>query len=549
MKNGLIVLLFFAACSPKNQGPNKFANDEKLVNIYELQDRRDTKALLPLLKAKKEHHRIAAAMAFASIQDTLAIPYLNQMLQIDQDPMPRRAAAYALGQIGSSKALGILTAAFDQELFPANRPYVMEAIGKCGDSTTIALFEKVEYTDSALQMGWAYGVFRLGLKGFSSESLNTRMIKFLDDDNKDLAILASHYVYRGLRSSGNLELVDSLIRLARYDEVKDRFGLLSSEKVKVESFKWSEFNDLNDYQKIEIINSKTSWSWEESQQLKVMFRDTTLNIGVRSAVFTKIFSKSHPDSQESYVKYALNSRDMALQSLAAIELQKLSKNSDYWNNGQFYFISFFDIISLLQQVKSQLKLPQQAETYIDVCKAIEALGGEKFEGYQPEYNHPIDWEFVKTIPANQQVVIETNKGDITLQLFVEDAPGTVANFLQLVDSGFYNGKFFHRVVPQFVIQGGCPRGDGWGSLDWTQRSEFSNYQRYKAGTVGIASAGKDTEGVQFFITHCSTPHLDGRYTIFARVIDGMNVVNKIEVGDKIESIKRAATNIEISPDC
>lgn len=538
MKNGLILLLFLAACGPKNVGPNKFSNDEKLVNIYELQDRRDIQALLPLLKAKKEEHRIAAAMAFASIQDTIAIPYLNQMLQIDQDPMPRRAAAYALGQIGSTNALGILIAAFDQELFPANRPYVMEAIGKCGDSSTVALFEKVEYSDSALQMGWAYGVFRLGLKGYRSASLNNRMMELLNDDNKDLAILASHYVYRDLRNSENSELIDSLISVSRYEEIKERFGLLNSQKVKGKSLKWSEFNDLNDYQKIELINSKTSWSWEESQQLKVMFRDTTLNIGVRSAVFTKIFSKSHPDSQESYVKYALNSGDMALQSLAAIELQKLAKNEDYWHNDNFFIISSLNLNSLLKQVKSELKLPEQAETFIDVCKAIEALGGEKFEGYQPEYNHPIDWEFVKTIPADQQVVIKTDKGDITLQLFVEDAPGTTSNFLKLADSGFYDGKFFHRVVPQFVIQGGCPRGDGWGSLDWTQRSEFSNYQRYEAGTVGVASAGKDTEGVQFFITHCPTPHLDGRYSIFARVVSGMDVVNKMEVGDRMISVKR-----------
>ncbi|MFB1004797.1 MAG: peptidylprolyl isomerase [Bacteroidia bacterium] len=142
------------------------------------------------------------------------------------------------------------------------------------------------------------------------------------------------------------------------------------------------------------------------------------------------------------------------------------------------------------------------------------------------------------MPKDQQVLLTTNKGDITLQLFVEDAPGTVVNFLHLIDSGFYDGKYFHRVVPQFVIQGGCPRGDGWGSQEWSQRSEFSNYQRYETGTVGIASAGKDTEGVQFFISHCPTPHLDGRYTIFARVISGMDVVNKIEVGDKMVKVKR-----------
>lgn len=526
MKYGFLLLLFLAACSQKKQGPNKFS-DAKLVNIYELQDRRDTKALLPFLKAKKENHRIAAAMAFASIQDTIAIPYLNQMLQIDQDPMPRRAAAYALGQIASTKALGILTAAFDQELFPANRPYVMEAIGKCGDSSTVVLFEGVEYTDSALQMGWAYGVFRLGLKGFRSQPLNNRMIHFLNDDNKSLAILASHYIYRYLRKMGNSERVDSVIGTSRYKEVKDRFGLLKSKTATRKTLNWSDYNSFNTYKKIELINTKSFWSWAEHQELSRIFYDTSSNIGVRSAAFSKLISSSHPDSHALDIEAALNSGDMALQSLSAIQLQK----SDYASDRSHW-------MPLLYHVKQQLKLPQQAETYIDICKAIEALGGEKFNGYQPAYNHPIDWEFVKTIPKDQQVHITTNKGIITLELFVENAPGTVANFLLLADSGFYNNKFFHRVVPQFVIQGGCPRGDGWGGLDWTQRSEFSNYQRYETGTVGIASAGKDTEGVQFFMSYCPTPHLDGRYTIFARVVGGIDVVKNIEVGDKIVKIKR-----------
>lgn len=544
MKYGLILLLFLAACGPKNIDPNKFSNDEKLVNIYELQDRRDTEALLPLLKSKKEHHRIAAAMAFASIQDTIAIPYLNQMLQIDQDAMPRRAAAYALGQIGSTKALGILIAAFDQELFPANRPYVMEAIGKCGDSTTIALFEKVEYTDSALQMGWAYGVFRLGLKGFRSESLNNRMMNFLNDDNKDLAILASHYVYRGLRDSENSELVDSFISVAKYDEVKERFGLLSNNESKVEYYdiEWPlriGFKNGSQFQPYKIAKQIEALGPVINRHGKKFLRENTLNRklhpSIRNASFSK-YCERFPSEKFPVILEALGSGDIALQSLAAIEIQKTAKAGIDWEKEDERLHK--DLADNLLRIRGQLKLPQQAETYIDVCKAIEAQGGEKFEGYQPEYNHPIDWEFVKTIPADQQVLIKTNKGDITLQLFVEDAPGTVANFLQLTDSGFYDGKFFHRVVPQFVIQGGCPRGDGWGSLDWTQRSEFSNYQRYETGTVGIASAGKDTEGVQFFISHCPTPHLDGRYTIFARVVSGMDVVNKIEVGDRMIKVER-----------
>jgi cyclophilin family peptidyl-prolyl cis-trans isomerase len=108
----------------------------------------------------------------------------------------------------------------------------------------------------------------------------------------------------------------------------------------------------------------------------------------------------------------------------------------------------------------------------------------------------------------------------------------VANFISLAQKDYFDKKFFHRVVPNFVIQGGCKRGDGSGSEDYSIRSEFSQ-RRYTTGSVGMASAGKDTEATQWFITHSPTPHLDGRYTIFAVVESGMEVVQRIEVGDQI----------------
>jgi cyclophilin family peptidyl-prolyl cis-trans isomerase len=94
------------------------------------------------------------------------------------------------------------------------------------------------------------------------------------------------------------------------------------------------------------------------------------------------------------------------------------------------------------------------------------------------------------------------------------------------------------MVSNFVVQGGCPRGDGWGSLEWNQRSELSSKLRYKKGSVGLASVGKDSEGVQFFISHNYAPHLDGRYTIFAEVIKGFDVINNLAVGDEIKRIER-----------
>nr|WP_281350437.1 peptidylprolyl isomerase [Fulvivirga lutimaris] len=143
---------------------------------------------------------------------------------------------------------------------------------------------------------------------------------------------------------------------------------------------------------------------------------------------------------------------------------------------------------------------------------------------------------IKTIDKEQIVKISTDKGVIKLRMLVNDAPGSVVNFIALAKSGYYNGKNFHRVVPNFVIQGGCNRGDGYGGEDYSIRSEFANL-RYEEGSVGMASAGKDTEGTQWFITHSPTPHLDGSYTIFAKVTEGMDVVHKMEVGDKINTIE------------
>jgi len=106
----------------------------------------------------------------------------------------------------------------------------------------------------------------------------------------------------------------------------------------------------------------------------------------------------------------------------------------------------------------------------------------------------------------------------------------------LAESGFYNGKAFHRVVPNFVVQAGCPRGDGFGSLDFTIRSELAETYYDDEGYMGMASAGPHTEGTQLFITHSPTPHLDGRYTIFGKVTSGMDVVHKIGMQDIINQI-------------
>jgi cyclophilin family peptidyl-prolyl cis-trans isomerase/HEAT repeat protein len=139
-----------------------------------------------------------------------------------------------------------------------------------------------------------------------------------------------------------------------------------------------------------------------------------------------------------------------------------------------------------------------------------------------------------------RAVVTTDKGSFTIELLPEDAPLTVDNFVQLARRGYFNNISFHRVVPNFVAQGGDPRGDGNGGPGYQIRCEI-NEVPYLTGAVGMALSGKDTGGSQWFITHSPQPHLDGGYTVFARVVEGMEVVDKIARGDKIRNISVTET--------
>jgi cyclophilin family peptidyl-prolyl cis-trans isomerase/HEAT repeat protein len=139
--------------------------------------------------------------------------------------------------------------------------------------------------------------------------------------------------------------------------------------------------------------------------------------------------------------------------------------------------------------------------------------------------------------ALPQVTIETDHGNIVLALYAGDAPLTVQNFLRLVDRRFFDGDRWHRVVPNFVIQDGDPRGDGNGGPGWTIRDEI-NRRRYDRGAVGMALSGPDTGGSQFFITHSPQPHLDGGYTVFGHVVQGADVLDQTVQGDRIRRISR-----------
>jgi peptidyl-prolyl cis-trans isomerase B (cyclophilin B) len=135
--------------------------------------------------------------------------------------------------------------------------------------------------------------------------------------------------------------------------------------------------------------------------------------------------------------------------------------------------------------------------------------------------------------------IHTEKGIMKVHFYEKDAPDTVANFIKLSKQGFYNGLTFHRVIPDFVIQGGCPDGTGAGGPGYTIRCELNGDNQYHdRGILSMAHAGRDTGGSQFFICHSrqNTKHLDRKHTCFGKVYEGLDVIDKINQGDRIEKI-------------
>lgn len=207
-----------------------------------------------------------------------------------------------------------------------------------------------------------------------------------------------------------------------------------------------------------------------------------------------------------------------------------------------------EIILTLEKLKAEeaiptleklLQLPDR-RVVLQAAQALQKITGKDYLQQlqikiQPTH---VDYDFnlLDLIKRNPIVRVETTKGEIMMELYPEVAPFTIVNFIRLAQKGYFRGTIFHRIVPNFVVQGGDPEGTGWGDPGYTIRSEFSRLS-YETGSVGMASSGKDTEGSQFFITQSPQPHLDGRYTLFGKVIFGMDIVNLLQSDDQIYDIK------------
>ncbi|WP_188815368.1 peptidylprolyl isomerase [Hymenobacter cavernae] len=642
-------LRFLLACAPSARvstpavAPvNKFAADSTLRRIATMQDERRTSALLPYLSKPEALYRREAALALASVQDKAATPALLALLT-DSDASVRKVTAYALGQTADSAAESALQRRVIVEPDPAARRYLLEALGRCTTRAGLASLSRLPAnlaSDTAALAGQAWGLYRAGLRGLTSEEAVGRVVQLLAPTNPYDARLAAANMLARTRSLNLTPYAATLLGVAQTDptyavrsavaaslskaaavpsvpgvlavlarrdpDYRVRLSALramtAAMYAPVKEAAWAALTDPNDQVALvaaefflanasgepgtiflEKANQLTQWRvratllaaalkfggpirgairtavqqryaassdvYEKGYLLKALGEDPGAYEFVEKAVFPKPTSlvigtygmealvsmrrlADFPAEQKAAFALTLQrgvaSGDVAIMGVAAEAIR----------DPKLGMRSLFVSSDFLKTARDKLTLPRDLEAWESLQQTIAYLDNVAAPSLPvaKAAAHPIDWTLVQTIPAGQRAAVRTSKGLIVFHLLVNDAPGSVASFVALTREGFYKGKTIHRVVPNFVAQGGCPRGDGWGSTDYNLRSEFADL-RYGEGAVGLASAGKDTESCQWFITHSPTPHLDGRYTIFAQVISGTDVVSRLEIGDRIENIE------------
>lgn len=472
-------------------------------------------------------------MALRNVYDSVSVNRVVKLLDPTLDESIRLGAAhfFARGPQSITPAEKMLCLAAENETSVQVKMAAVAALRKINSEKVFNLLKAIleSNEDYRVQVNAVRS-----LSTFSGEHRNNLVLKALKSTNHHVAIAAAELI----KTKSDFLLNDILDHARTTTDWRVRGNLFeaalamtNSKEISEEIFKQYEVED-NPYAKAALLTALSKSTIAVSFISEKLLTEKIPVIQSTAAAALVTLNK-HPQFMESMqavltdtYRKAFDLNDPAISGTIATAL------ADSTLGYKFIYTDY----TFLKEAKGRLTLPKDNEALQPIEAALAYFENRKVVPVVNEFNHPIDWNIVKTISSNQQAKIITSKGEIVLHLFVEEAPGSVANFVKLIQSGYFNNKNFHRVVPNFVIQGGCNRGDGWGSEDYSIRSEFSQ-RTYTAGSVGMASAGKDTEGTQWFITHSATPHLNGRYTIFAEVISGMDVVHTIVVGDTIQDIQ------------
>jgi len=613
--------------------------------VYDFKDRWERDSLAELLSHPDPSFRAFAARLFA---DIIHPDYINKIGELINDPVleVRREAAFTLGQSRSEQSIPYLLQVFEQQdslgVDPLTFKYALEAIGKCGDSTYLALLGDIStygVQDTLLLEGQMLGMFHLGYRGYSDDNATRKAIQFIGDTivPSSVRLISANFL---VVSSPDLteyrEVVQSAFEEEQDPEIRMFLGQLigltgresaawiqqqmaqeKDPRVKVQILKGVSY--LPAAVRHQILSSALRdphlWVAQTAGELLLEFGSShyyetyanwafstfppetyafILAIGnkfikntlylhmVQDLIFQKINTIHDPFLKQGFIWAAgqngetaarlltvsVDENDYVLQSaiiealVHSVRIQdKISPVIrdyllDKWESGDVAAVSMVSpLISEFphlfprlandqeswNRVRSKLAIPENIEADIEMAKAISILFDEVYTpGYyetKDVYTQSINWELYNKLADEPRAEIITNRGSIQIKLNKIEAPASVINFINLAESGYYNGKIIHRVVPNFVIQGGGNRGDGYGSMEYTIRSELRGSEFDASGWVGMASAGLHTESQQWFITYRPALHLNGRYTRFGKMIDGWSALMEIKKGDIIKEIQ------------
>lgn len=607
------ILALLTAClsdpPPVIEAPNRWS-DERLWAVLESQEHRNMDALCALMKDSAAVVRETAALALASVRDTLSIPCLLKALE-DGSPAVRSNAAFALGYVADSLTVQRMAErAVDERDTLVQRSYMrasfiaMQRNGLLKNANAILYF--LDHGKGADRVRAADALRRL--PDSTLLAMETDYLKLVQEEmdadvkatlirgiarmhgDAGLPILRASIAVgqplavrvnaiRVLGATPGKTMLDELIPL-----LSDREPLVRTTVAEILETPNGPFNaalllsqntsiEHNDpltripffgmlmrttsNRKLALDSLKgvgPQGPYAEAARIKALAQDWTAMPD--RELRAKMLGNAHPAVRLAAFE-SLSERTALRMAMP----RAISRDMQVAEAAPFYH-SVFESgdAGLISAVAEQLQLSTHLAVFfpktvqekamatlqhlrdVEARQLLDRLAARRDglpapKHQPPVFNHPIDSTRLRALEQGQQYRISTTKGEIVIATDVNECPGSSLAFDSLVTAGYYNGKSFHRMVPNFVAQGGCPRGDGYGGMPWTLRTEIG-HTPFTAGSVGLASAGPDTESCQFFITHSAAPHLDGRYTRFGEVVSGMDVVWKLQVGDVMEKVAR-----------
>lgn len=601
----LLLLLVCCSNAPPPSEPHNRWHDERLWPVLLAQEHRDTEALCALLKDTAATVRAAAALAFASLQDTLSIPCLTAALT-DADTDVRRHAVFALALVADSATVPLIAerslvekdSAVQAAYFSASF-LALQRNGLLKDLPTVVYYLERSAGQDRVRAADAVRRSRPDVLRPDSTLLYTALERERDPEVRAMllralikangpsskrvlwdAVRPGHSAVERIAALQSLAHVDgglpndtlvgwsndpdAMFRAAVHAQLSERAPTSPEE-----ALRWLDILVGLEITAADHLGRSTARTaldalrklrltdpYEEAVRIRTL---AAMEQGLSDAELEAMLFSDRPAVERQAAFQALAQRTaqrMMMPRAISFDMQ-LREAAPFWHQVLASKDAGLICAAAEQLILSQPdhllvlfppEVEQQAAASLDPVRDLEAVqlmadlaaqrdGRAAPKHNPPAYNHPIDKQKLLALKQGQRYRITTDKGTIIIATDVDDCPGSSLAFDSLVTAGYYDGKAFHRMVPNFVVQGGCPRGDGYGGMPWTLRTEIGR-KPFTAGSVGLASAGRDTESCQFFITHVATPHLDGRYTRFGEVVEGMDVVGRLEVGDVMERVER-----------